>query len=202
MRTGPMFEWFPVRLALLGVVSALTACAPSMPRSGGPAPVIERGGMRVPPARRVPAPEVRAGVPEAGRSGSATRADMPRGTEIAAYRRPPPLTRTRPLYSSASRSLLSRAEQQQRDGDLDGAVSSIERALRIEPRNAHLWHRLAELRLAQERFRMAIELAEKSNALAAGDRALKRANWLLIADAWRADGAPSKAREAERRAAR
>jgi len=72
--------------------------------------------------------------------------------------------------------------------------------LRIEPRNAHLWHRLAELRLAQERFRMAVDLAAKSNALAGADRRLKRNNWLLIADAWRASGEPGKAHQAEMRA--
>ncbi len=196
-----MTDWmrtvlFHARSALAVLVVALVGCAPTIPRSGGPAPVIERAGIRVPAARPAPRAPVEVARP-------AGRPSAPRGMEIAAYRRPSPLSPpARPVYSSASRSLLSRADQQQRNGDLAGAVSSIERALRIEPRNAHLWHRLAELRLAQERFRMAVGLAEKSNALAVGDRALKRANWLLIADAWRASGELERAREAELRAAR
>ena len=176
----------------------LAGCGQPLHRTGGPAPVIERGGQRVPPLR--PAPRRPAEIVAPRRDD---RMPEDSGTQIAIYRRsaPPPVP-TGPVYSSASRSLLARAKQLQRDGDLAGAASSVERALRIEPRNAHLWHRLAELRLAQERFRMAVDLAAKSNALAGADQRLKRNNWLLIADAWRASGEPEKARRAEMRAGR
>lgn len=108
-----------------------------------------------------------------------------------------PLT---PLHSSAVQSLLSSALQQERSRDLAGAVGTIERALRIEPRNAHLWHRLADLRFQQGRYAQATELAEKSLALAGGDATLKRDNWQLIAQSMRASGDHAGARVAERKA--
>ncbi|MCW8908812.1 MAG: tetratricopeptide repeat protein, partial [Sedimenticola sp.] len=108
-----------------------------------------------------------------------------------------PLT---PLHSSAVQSLLRSAEAQERNRDLAGAVGTLERALRIEPRNAHLWHRLATLRFQQGRYSQATGLAEKSLALAGGDRGLKRENWRLIADSKRASGDEAGARVAERKA--
>ena len=50
-------------------------------------------------------------------------------------------------------------------GDAEGAVSSLNGPLRLEPRNPWLWHRLAVLRLRQGQWRQAIALAEKSNSL-------------------------------------
>ncbi|MGD2084201.1 MAG: hypothetical protein PVF91_14665, partial [Chromatiales bacterium] len=72
--------------------------------------------------------------------------------------------------------------------------------LRIEPRNAHLWNRLAHLRMAQDRLGEAADLAAKSNAMAGPDEALKRDNWELIAAARRAAGDTAGARAAEHRA--
>ena len=99
--------------------------------------------------------------------------------------------------------LVRRAEDQRSASDLPGAVSSLERALRIEPRNADLWHRLAVLRETQGRYAMAEELAGKSNSLAGlYERSLKRDNWELIARSRRAQGKATAARDAERQASR
>ena len=46
--------------------------------------------------------------------------------------------------------LLESAEQERQSGKVDIAASTIERALRMEPKNALLWSRLAEIRLAQK----------------------------------------------------
>ena len=82
---------------------------------------------------------------------------------------------------SAVIALLARARQRVDAGDLPGAGAELERALRIEPENAVLWHYLARLRLNQSRWQQAEQLAERSNALAGDNRRLQRDNWRLIA---------------------
>lgn len=56
----------------------------------------------------------------------------------------------------------------------------LERALRIEPRNPWLWHRLAVLRLQQGEWQQAIELATKSNTLSNEHTPLLMGNWQVI----------------------
>jgi tetratricopeptide (TPR) repeat protein len=82
-------------------------------------------------------------------------------------------------------SLLAKADIKQGQARWEQAAELLERALRIEPRNAQLWHRLAKIRLQQGRYGMAESLAQKSNALARDDEALKRLNAELIAAARR-----------------
>ena len=65
-------------------------------------------------------------------------------------------------------------------GDPEAAAVSVERALRLEPKNPWLWHRLAVLKLEQGHRRLAVALAQKSNSLAARHPALRRANADLI----------------------
>ena len=65
-------------------------------------------------------------------------------------------------------------------GDLEAAAVSMERALRLEPKNPWLWHRLAVLKLEQGQWRQAVALAQKSNSLSAARPALRRANADLI----------------------
>ena len=65
-------------------------------------------------------------------------------------------------------------------GNPEAAAGSLERALRLEPKNPWLWHRLALLKLGQGNRRLAIALAQKSNSLAAGRPELRRANADLI----------------------
>ncbi|MET0024277.1 MAG: hypothetical protein ABW085_08455 [Sedimenticola sp.] len=121
------------------------------------------------------------------------------GTRIRAYE-PAETVAIRPVYSKAVQSLMQQADRQKAKGDLAAAVVSIERGLRIEPRNAHLWNRLAHLRYDQGQRGLAADLAAKSNSLAGRDLELKRDNWLLIADARRSVGDIAGARSAERKA--
>ncbi len=79
--------------------------------------------------------------------------------------------------------LVSAANQTSKAGDLDSAAASIERAIRIEPRNATLFYKLALLRLQQSKPRLAEDLAKKSALLASTDNTLKKHCWLLIAHA-------------------
>lgn len=120
--------------------------------------------------------------------------------QIAAYQ-PPVQVRPEPVTSAAVMSLQQKANEQQQTGDLVGAASSLERALRIEPRNAHLWNQLAHVRLSQQQFGQAADLAAKSNSLAGADRWLRHDNWQLIAKARHQTGDLSGARTAEQKAA-
>jgi len=79
--------------------------------------------------------------------------------------------------------LLTDAEKSIQQGKLFEAVSILERALRISPRNPVVFYRLATVRLEQGRFKLAENLAKKSELLAEGNALLKQKNWLLIADA-------------------
>ncbi|MCD6042267.1 MAG: hypothetical protein K0R40_1870 [Burkholderiales bacterium] len=68
-------------------------------------------------------------------------------------------------------------------GRLANAAASLERALRIEPRNPRLWHELAQVRLRQGQFAQAASLAQRSNSWAGSDTALREANDRLIEQA-------------------
>lgn len=84
--------------------------------------------------------------------------------------------------------LLDDADQYAASGKQDQAVASLERALRIEPKNPVLWNRLSRIRLQQGKWDQAIALATKSNVLAAGNSSLQSNNWLVIAKAKEALG--------------
>jgi hypothetical protein len=89
---------------------------------------------------------------------------------------------SKPL-SPAVIALISTADENIKIGQLESAVVNIERALRIEPRNATLTYKLAKLRLKQLKPRLAENIARKATILAAGDKDLKKKSWLLIAQA-------------------
>lgn len=150
----------------------------SVPRSGTAAQVEDRTGAPRPAQGTRPVPDIAAYTPPA--TQRAVRAEPQRAVGV----------------------LMRRAEDQRRAGDLDAATVSLERALRIAPEDAVLWHELARLRMEQRRHTLVPELAAKSNALAApGDTSLRRSNWDLIAAARRALGDAAGARAAEREAA-
>ncbi len=125
--------------------------------------------------------------------------DYETSATVSAYQSPSPVE-IKPIYSTPVEGLLRESQRQQADGDLAGAVASIERALRIESRNAYLWNRLAHLRLEQGQSARAIELAAKSRSLAGADNKLKADNWRLSAKAWRKDGNVNAAIKAGREA--
>lgn len=92
--------------------------------------------------------------------------------------------------------LLDDADNLASVGKSDQAAATIERALRIEPRNALLWHRLATIRIQQQQWQQAIAMARKSNALASNNDKLKSENWGVIALAYDKLGNQQKANEA------
>jgi len=102
--------------------------------------------------------------------------------------------------SPAIGALVSVANQNTKSGDLELATASIERAIRIEPRNATLFYKLAVLRLKQAKPGLAEDLAKKSALLAATDDTLKKHCWLLIAHAREVQQDVSGAKEAQSKA--
>ncbi len=97
--------------------------------------------------------------------------------------------------------LVGRARLDAGAGQREAAGASLERALRIEPRNAWLWHELAQVRHAQGQYAQAIALARKSISFAGGDKRLLAFNWRVIGNARAAQGDPAGAEEALKRAA-
>jgi Tfp pilus assembly protein PilF len=93
-------------------------------------------------------------------------------------------------------SLLEGARTDTAAGRLTNAAATLERALRIEPRNPHLWQELARVRLKQGNYAQAESVAARSNSWAGSDRALRAGNWRLIAQAREARGDAAGARAA------
>jgi predicted Zn-dependent protease len=88
-----------------------------------------------------------------------------------------------PSQNAGVLALLGQADQENAAGHLPAAGASLERALRIEPRNPVLWQKLAQVRLEKGEYRQAENLAAKSNALAPEDRRLRAENWRIIGQA-------------------
>ena len=76
----------------------------------------------------------------------------------------------------AARALVRKGVKHQTAGRFNDAVASYERALEIDPDDAWVWHRLANVRAAQGQQRLALEMARRSNALGMKNPAVKRAN--------------------------
>ena len=167
-------------LVVMTVVVSLQGCTkptryPPRPTDQYP-PVIDQSS-GVPIEERVPPPPV-------------SRPAVPAPAQ-------PPVNRPQ---SPAVVALLDTAEQQANSGDLEAAAASLERAIRIEPRNPALWYHLATVRLSQGEARAAEQLAVKSNSLSTGNNAQQARNWELIARARRAQNDMDGAKAAERKA--
>src|SRR6266853_6563295 len=73
-------------------------------------------------------------------------------------------------------------------GRLANAAATLERALRIEPRNPRLWQELARVRIKQGEYAQAESVAARSNSWAGSDNTLRAENWRLIAESREARG--------------
>lgn len=84
------------------------------------------------------------------------------------------------LNSPAVLELSKQARQAMDERRFEEAAQLLERAVDIEPRNGSLWHELARVRFRQGNYEQAMELANRSNALADTGPALKSRNDELI----------------------
>ena len=85
-----------------------------------------------------------------------------------------------PRENVAVAGLMDSARNDAAAGRLPSAAATLERALRIEPRNPRLWHELARVRLQQGDLSQAQSLAARSNSFAGNDSALRAENQRLI----------------------
>jgi tetratricopeptide (TPR) repeat protein len=120
---------------------------------------------------------------------------------------PPPIPSFAPLESFAPLSpavnaLTLAANQNSKSGNIESATTTIERAIRIEPRNATLYYKLALLKLKQSKPRLAEDLAKKAAILASNDTQLKKHSWLLVARAREVQGDLDGGKEARTKAAK
>lgn len=97
----------------------------------------------------------------------------------------PPLARTAPPVGAATQALLTQSRVHQAAGRYEQAAASIERALRIEPRQPLLWLELGNIRLKEGDFAQAEGMGRKALSLSAGDAALTARAEQLIATAKR-----------------
>lgn len=80
------------------------------------------------------------------------------------------------------------ADKAEAAGQWDTAAATLERAIRMQPRNPELWYRLAVIRMEQNQPRLALDLARKSKVLAKGNPDLIQKSQALIDSA----GSPEK----------
>lgn len=98
--------------------------------------------------------------------------------------------------SPASRALVSQAQAQRQKGDLPGATVSLERALRIEPRNPLLWIEMGRLRMDQRNFAQAENMGRKALSMSIGDDRTQASAWQLVGDSLKARGRNPEAQAA------
>ncbi|QJD29776.1 tetratricopeptide repeat protein [Methylococcus geothermalis] len=94
-----------------------------------------------------------------------------------------------PAPTPAVAALLSDADKAQAAGQLDNAAATLERAIRMQPRNPDLWYRLAAIRMEQNQPCLALDLARKSKVLAKGHSDLIEKAQALIDQAGQLGGA-------------
>lgn len=120
----------------------------------------------------------------------------------------PPLPRSIPadaprraedVSGPAVQSLLAQARAEQAANHPDQALASLERALRIEPRNPFVWQMLASAHLALGQMDQAESTAEKSNSLARGNPYVEVENWRVIAAVKQSAGDGAAALQAQMR---
>jgi tetratricopeptide (TPR) repeat protein len=157
-----------LKLAVLAAAALLGGCPASAPRTAAP------------------------GLP----ASSAPADGSPSGAPPPVPRPPPPPPRENHL-SPATRSLVAQAHALAARGDLDGASSTLDRALRIDPSNPLLWIELGRLRLAENDAHQAEGCGRKALALASGDHRAQRQAGRLLADALRAQQRNQEAHEVE-----
>jgi tetratricopeptide (TPR) repeat protein len=165
-----------LRAVLIVSFSLLTACAaPYGGGRGAPAPVETRESATrsIPPS----GPSVTREIP----SGEAAPTDRRDSGVIVTPESPAPTPApSAPAPVSPVSSLLASADAAIAAGQLEQAAAICERALRISPRDGHVWYRLASIRFQQQRFTDAAGLAQRALSFAGSDAALTRDSNALL----------------------
>lgn len=160
-----------VRFFLLASLSfVFTACATYGGGRGIPAPVESRDNVGMPSA----VTPSHANTADAPGAAAIQRREIPEDTSPSA--RPPTAIspRTPETPTTASGRLLQSVDAAIAQGDLERAAALCERALRISPRDALLWYRLAGIRAQQGRTDEAQGFAQRALSFSRQDAQLER----------------------------
>ena len=122
-------------------------------------------------------------------------------TEVVEPSIPLPSTSNRSYsLSAATKSLVAQATTQRKSGNFVQASATLERALRIEPKNPLLWIEYGQLRMDEKNYTQAESMGRKALASAIGDLRTQSKAWLLIADSYKARNRNGEAQQAYERA--
>jgi tetratricopeptide (TPR) repeat protein len=106
-----------------------------------------------------------------------------------------------PLPPGQTGILLASANKAIQTGELDKAEMHLERALRLSPSDAQVWHGMARVRFEQGNYDQAVQFCLKSNSLAGRNGgAIVSQNWLLMEKAYLQTGEKEKATQARQKA--
>ncbi len=118
-------------------------------------------------------------------------------TGVSAPATAPPQT-SEAVSGEAVTALMRQARAALDAGRPDQSAASLERAIRIEPRNPFVWSLLGKTYLAQNNYVQAENVCSKSNALARGNAYVQLDNWRTIRAARAAQGDNAGAADAAR----
>lgn len=164
-----------VRISLVLSFSILAGCATYGTGRGIPAPVESRT-----PTGVVDQQQSNGGREEFPENTAIQRSEFPQ-IETPQARNPTVVTPGPSAPASASSTLLASVDAAIASGDLERAAALSERALRINPRDALFWYRLAAVRARQGRATEAEGFARRALTYSASDEALTRQiNTLLL----------------------
>jgi tetratricopeptide (TPR) repeat protein len=166
-------------LAVLGA-ALLAACA--LPAPYRPDGAARRPVVVAPAPAPAPAP---------------TPAPSPVTLAPAPVAEPPPLPSKEFRLGPAAQSLVTQAHAQMARGELPGASTTLDRALRIEPQNPLLWIELARLRLSESDPKQAESCGRKALSLGSASASARLAAGRVLADALRAQRREAEARDLE-----
>ena len=106
------------------------------------------------------------------------------------------LDRTLGQLSPAVQRLIQQADLAIANNDWVNAISTLERALRINPKQAETWSRLSVANFGKQQYQQAIQMARRSNSHILNNNELKAYNWLMMARAYEQLGDMEQSRQA------
>jgi outer membrane biosynthesis protein TonB len=148
-----MIQRAGLQLCVVIALAALSACTVPVYEPPPPPPV----------ARPVPAP-----APSPLPEPQPTPEPAPPPPPPEPIPPPPP-----PVSSGATAALLAQSREQAAAGNYPLATASLERALRINPRDAQLWLELGEIKLQQGDPAQAANMGRRALSLAGSNTALR-----------------------------
>ena len=106
------------------------------------------------------------------------------GVPVPIERPQVPVPQPSAVQSGPAHSLYANAKEALASGHPGQAEMLLERALRIEPRNAQYWHLLAQSKYAQGDFGQTVQFCRKSESLAGNNSKLRQSNRSLLQQAY------------------